>query len=54
MTNISSYIGGDNAGVKIGSGYVTINGDINGGSEIDVQIIPLMKMERFGHINGIG
>ena len=38
LSNISVYSGGDNSAVKIGSGYVTINGNLLGNDEIGLYL----------------
>lgn len=38
LLNVSTYIGGNNAAVKIGSGNVTINGNLNGNDEIGLYL----------------
>ena len=38
LSNISVYSGGNNSAAKIGSGYVTINGNLNGNNEIGLYL----------------
>jgi hypothetical protein len=38
LSNISVYSGGNNSAVKVGSGYVTINGNLNGSNEIGLYL----------------
>ncbi len=38
LLNSSTYIGGNNSAAKIGSGYVTINGNLNGNDEIGLYL----------------
>jgi hypothetical protein len=38
LSNISVYSGGNNSAAKIGSGYITINGNLNGNNEIGLYL----------------
>jgi hypothetical protein len=38
LSNISVYSGGNNSAVKVGSGYVTISGNLNGNNEIGLYL----------------
>lgn len=38
LSNVSNYIGGNNSAAKIGSGNVTINGNLNGNNEIGLYL----------------